>query len=112
MKHALVIPAVALAPHAGMAHGHGDAGAATASGMGHAADPAKVSRSVDVSMDDAMRFSPAVLTVKEWVKHLEAAGFTTTVTLVSDTAAIRKRLGMPDRLASCHMAMAGDYVRE
>ena len=48
----------------------------------------------------------------EWVKHLEAAGFTTRVTPVSDTAAVRKRFKMPERFASCHTAIVDDYVLE
>ncbi len=47
-----------------------------------------------------------------WVEHMRAAGFTLKVTEVSDTTAVRKRLGMPDRYASCHTASAGGYVLE
>jgi hypothetical protein len=48
----------------------------------------------------------------EWVKHVEAAGFTAKVTPVADTAAVRKRFGMPERFGSCHTAIVGDYVLE
>jgi hypothetical protein len=48
----------------------------------------------------------------EWVKHLQAAGFTVRVTQVSDTGAIRKRFGMPERFGSCHTATADGYVLE
>jgi hypothetical protein len=47
-----------------------------------------------------------------WVDHLKAAGFTVKVTLVDDTTAARKRLGMPDRFGSCHTATVGGYVVE
>ena len=47
-----------------------------------------------------------------WVEHLRSAGFTVRVSEVSDTAAARKRLGMPDRFGSCHTAAVGAYVVE
>jgi hypothetical protein len=48
----------------------------------------------------------------EWVKHLETAGFRVKVTNVTDTAAVRSRLGMPDRYGSCHTATVEGYVLE
>ena len=47
-----------------------------------------------------------------WVEHMKAAGFDVKVTLVNDTAAARKRLGMPDKFGSCHTATVGGYVLE
>lgn len=47
-----------------------------------------------------------------WVKHLQAAGFAVRVNEVSDAAAVRRRFRMPERFASCHTALAGDYVLE
>ncbi|WP_341677260.1 cupredoxin family protein [Niveibacterium sp. SC-1] len=52
------------------AHDHGDHAASEPHGTGHAAalgkpgDPATATRSVEVHMSDAMRFSPATLTVQ------------------------------------------------
>jgi len=40
---------------------------------------------------------------KDWVEHLEANGFAVRVHDSGNTAA-RKRLGMPDKLGSCHTA--------
>ena len=48
----------------------------------------------------------------EWVKHLQSAGFTVNVTHVADTAAIRRRLGMPDQYGACHTATIDGYVIE
>ena len=48
----------------------------------------------------------------EWVKHLEAAGFSVKVTQVTDTGAVRTRLKMPDRYGSCHTATVDQYVLE
>ena len=47
-----------------------------------------------------------------WVDHMKAAGFPVKVTLVDDTTAARKRLGMPDAFGSCHTATVASYVVE
>ncbi len=46
-----------------------------------------------------------------WVEHLQAHGFAVQVHDVGNTAA-RKRLGMPEKLGSCHTARVGGYVIE
>ncbi len=48
---------------------------------------------------------------QEWVEHLRANGFTVEIHDVGNTAA-RKRLGMPEKLGSCHTATVGGYVIE
>ena len=62
------LPALALAAgeHSG-GHGHDMAGmqqGTHASAAGKPGDPAKVNRTVEVSMDDSMRFTPSQMTVK------------------------------------------------
>ncbi|MEQ1803774.1 MAG: DUF411 domain-containing protein [Burkholderiaceae bacterium] len=47
-----------------------------------------------------------------WVRHMRSAGFAVSVTDVDDTAAQRKRLGMPERFGSCHTATVEGYVLE
>lgn len=47
-----------------------------------------------------------------WVEHMRASGFAVKITEVNDTTVARKRLGMPDRLGSCHTATVGGYVLE
>ena len=47
-----------------------------------------------------------------WVNHMRSAGFAVQVTDVADTAAARKRLGMPDRFGSCHAATVDGYAIE
>lgn len=47
-----------------------------------------------------------------WIDHLKAEGFSVTVTEVADTAQTRKRLGLPERFASCHTAVIEGYVIE
>lgn len=48
---------------------------------------------------------------KDWVAHLDANGFKVTVHDSGNTA-MRRRLGLPDRFASCHTALIGGYVIE
>ena len=47
-----------------------------------------------------------------WVEHLKAAGFGVDVTETEDTASVRKRYGMPERLAGCHIGVVDGYVLE
>ena len=47
----------------------------------------------------------------DWVKHLQANGFRVKVNDVGNTAA-RKRLGIPEKLGSCHTALVGGYAIE
>jgi hypothetical protein len=48
---------------------------------------------------------------KDWVAHLEQAGFKVTVNDTGNTGA-RKRLGMPEKLGSCHTGEIAGYVLE
>lgn len=48
----------------------------------------------------------------EWVEHLQKHGFTVATRNVDDVPAARKKLGMPDKLGSCHTARIGSYVVE
>lgn len=47
-----------------------------------------------------------------WVKHLQQNGFATRVHMVEDTAPVRRRLGIPESLGSCHTAKVGEYAIE
>lgn len=47
-----------------------------------------------------------------WIAHMREAGWTVEVIEREDLAPIRARHGVPDRLASCHTAVAGAYVIE
>ena len=47
-----------------------------------------------------------------WVEHLERSGFATTVIASRDVQAVKRRLGVPAELASCHTAEVGGYVVE
>jgi hypothetical protein len=48
---------------------------------------------------------------KDWVAHMQANGFAVKVHDSGNSAA-RKRLGMPDKLGSCHTALVGGYTLE
>ena len=47
-----------------------------------------------------------------WVEHMRQNGFQVTTHDVADVPAERKKLGMPDRLGSCHSAKIAGYVIE
>lgn len=48
---------------------------------------------------------------KDWVKHLEAHGFSVTV-YETGNAAMRAQLGIPTSLGSCHTARVGGFAIE
>jgi hypothetical protein len=48
---------------------------------------------------------------KDWVSHLQANGFQVKVHDIGNAAA-RKRLGMPEKLGSCHTALISGYAIE
>ena len=47
-----------------------------------------------------------------WVEHMRQNGFEVTTHDVDDVPAARKKLGMPDRLGSCHSAKVAGYAIE
>lgn len=68
--------------------------------------PASAAEMVDVYK------SPYCGCCGKWVDHLKAAGFEVRTHEVNDVPGTRKRLGMPDRLGSCHTAKVAGYVVE
>lgn len=49
---------------------------------------------------------------KEWLKHLRANGFAVNAHDVANPSDMREKMGMPDRLGSCHTAVIGGYAIE
>lgn len=49
---------------------------------------------------------------KEWVKHLEKAGFPVKSHDTSDMESVKSSFGVPSALGSCHTARVGTYVIE
>jgi Predicted metal-binding protein len=47
-----------------------------------------------------------------WVEHLRANGWTPRVVVHQDLAPVRARHGIPDRMASCHTGVVGQYAIE
>jgi hypothetical protein len=48
----------------------------------------------------------------EWVKHLQANGFTVKAHDVADPSDYRARFGVPEAMGSCHTAVVGGYAIE
>ncbi|PKO35911.1 MAG: metal-binding protein [Betaproteobacteria bacterium HGW-Betaproteobacteria-7] len=68
--------------------------------------PASAAEAVDVYK------SPYCGCCEKWVEHLRQAGFAVRTHDVNDVPAARQRLGMPERLGSCHTAKVAGYVVE
>ncbi|MFZ2972878.1 MAG: DUF411 domain-containing protein [Ferribacterium limneticum] len=68
--------------------------------------PASAADAVDVYK------SPYCGCCEKWVEHLRQAGFEVRTHDVNDVPAARQRLGMPERLGSCHTAKVAGYVVE
>jgi hypothetical protein len=49
---------------------------------------------------------------EEWVKHLEANGFTVKAQNVANPSDYREKFGMPQELGSCHTGMVQGYALE
>jgi hypothetical protein len=47
-----------------------------------------------------------------WVEHMRANGFRVTATNLADVAPIKRKLGVPPRLESCHTGSVGGYTIE
>lgn len=48
----------------------------------------------------------------KWVEAARAAGFDVTLTNSPDLMALKARLGVPEKLISCHTSIVGSYVIE
>ena len=49
---------------------------------------------------------------EEWAKHLRANGFKVNAHDVANPSDTREKMGIPDRLGSCHTAVVGGYAIE
>src|SRR6056297_2174131 len=48
----------------------------------------------------------------KWIEHMEQHGFAVESVLETDMNAVKRKLGVPANLPSCHTATIGDYVVE
>ena len=56
--------------------------------------------------------SPYCGCCEKWVEHMQKNGFKVNAHNVNDVPGVRKSLGMPDRVGSCHTAKVGGYLIE
>lgn len=56
--------------------------------------------------------SPYCGCCEKWIEHMQKNGFKVNAHNVNDVPAVRKSLGMPDRVGSCHTAKVGGYLIE
>jgi hypothetical protein len=56
--------------------------------------------------------SPSCVCCHKWVGHLEHSGFHVTVDALSDVTPIKRRLGVPEQLWSCHTGAVGGLAIE
>lgn len=56
--------------------------------------------------------SPSCGCCKLWIDHVKGAGFTVREVNTDDLATVKREMGLPVRLASCHTAVVGSYVVE
>ena len=56
--------------------------------------------------------SPSCGCCAKWIEHVEKHGFTVNTIPTDDMMAVKKRLGVPDEVMSCHTTRAGNYVVE
>lgn len=56
--------------------------------------------------------SPACGCCEEWERHMKAAGFRLDKHKLGDVVPMKRKLGVPESMYSCHTATVGDYVIE
>lgn len=60
-------------------------------------------------VDITVHKTPSCDCCNRWIAHLRENGFKLSVVSVPSTRPIRDRVGVPQRLGSCHTAVIGDY---
>ena len=81
-------------------------GLAVASGTVLAAGPAPARPPMKVHRD------PSCGCCEAWVAHVKRAGFDARIEITDDIDAVKRRLGVPASLASCHTAEIDGYLLE
>ena len=56
--------------------------------------------------------SPTCGCCKDWVAHMEAAGFQINDNVTSEMETVRQTYGVPEQISSCHTALIDGYVVE
>ena len=76
--------------------------AAASQSLAHAADPVKVT----------LYRNPNCGCCNVWADYMKGKGFEVVRVDTYDTAALKKKYGIPERLEGCHTAVVGRYVFE
>lgn len=71
-----------------------------------------VSQQAAIAADVVVYKSPSCGCCTEWVKHMRNNGFSVKVHDRNDVSPVKKQMGVPRQLQSCHTAKVGDYVIE
>lgn len=76
--------------------------------------PANLSASEAVSapVEVTVYKSPTCGCCSKWVDHMTASGFKVTAHDTSDMQSVKKQLGIPDDMASCHTSVVEGYLIE
>jgi hypothetical protein len=69
-------------------------------------------RALDAPVKMTVYKSPSCGCCKDWVTYMQAQGFTADVKDMNDLSEIKRSLGVPAKLESCHTALVGAYVIE
>lgn len=56
--------------------------------------------------------NPTCECCEKWAEHLRKRGFRVDIHVADDLNAVKKKYGVPDKLATCHTAVVGSYVVE
>lgn len=65
-----------------------------------------------MAVDILVYKSPTCGCCGKWVQHMENAGFSVNVENMRDVAPVKRKLGVPRRMQSCHTAKVGGYFVE
>jgi hypothetical protein len=71
--------------------------------------PATSQSEAEAMADVVVYKTPICDCCDKWVEHLRDNGFEVSVLSVRNTEEVRKRVGVPGGLASCHTAVVSDY---
>ena len=77
-----------------------------------AADSAATSPAAAAADEIVVYKTPTCGCCGRWVDHMKANGFTATVKDTADLAPIKRRLGVPPSMVSCHTTVVNGYVVE
>jgi len=66
----------------------------------------------DLAKDIVVYKNPECGCCTKWVSYLESQNYNVTIEHTRDVYAVKKRLGVPEKLAACHTAVIDGYVIE